>query len=102
MNTRIETDDLRKDVAAVRRDLDALASKLGQIAASETAGLVAELRGQVDRLIARGESAVNTAGEKAGDAAARLETAVERNPITAIAIAIGVGYVLGCISHRGR
>jgi len=101
MNTKTETaDELRAELVAVRRDIEALAGTVGKIASSETASAVAELRKQVDAMMARGNAAVHAAGAKAGEATARFEASVERNPLTAVAIAVAAGYLLALLSRR--
>ncbi|MGE0744662.1 MAG: hypothetical protein AB7K86_05415 [Rhodospirillales bacterium] len=101
MNARTESaEELREELAAVRRDIEALAGTVGKMAATETAGAVAELRKQVDGLMARGNAAAQAAGAKAGEATARLEATVERNPLTAVAIALAAGYLMAILSRR--
>jgi len=101
MNTRIESaDELREELAAVRRDIEALAGTVGKIASTETAGAVAELRKQVDAMMARGTAAAHAAGAKAGEATARLEASVERNPLTAVVIAVAAGFLIALLSRR--
>jgi ElaB/YqjD/DUF883 family membrane-anchored ribosome-binding protein len=60
-------------------------------------GVVEKLAGQLGRT---GHHQVQRAQDAAGEALASVETAVRRDPLTAVGIAAGIGLLLGIIIRR--
>ena len=94
-NVEDATGDLTADFAALRRDVARLAETIGDLALHQTqsAGLRAsEAVGEArDRI-------TNAAAEAQGQlrsASGEIEASIERNPLTAVLIAFGVGMSLG-------
>jgi ElaB/YqjD/DUF883 family membrane-anchored ribosome-binding protein len=73
-----DADDLANQIDAIRADLQNLTSTVGRIA-----------KGQVNR--AQGK-AMETANE--------AEEAIRRNPLQAVAIAAGLGFLFGVFTRR--
>lgn len=79
--------------AGVAEGQDRVQSEIEELAARAAA-----IRDQLD---AGGRRMAHDASEQAGVYARELEAAINRNPITSILVALGVGFVIG-ISSRGR
>jgi ElaB/YqjD/DUF883 family membrane-anchored ribosome-binding protein len=73
-----DADDLANQVDAIRADLQSLSSTVTRIA-----------KGQVNR-----------AQDKAMETAHEAEEAIRRNPLQAIAIAAGLGFLFGVFTRR--
>ena len=73
-----EADDLANQVDAIRADLQNLTSTVGRIA-----------KGQMNR-----------AQDKAMETAYEAEEAIRRNPLQAVAIAAGLGFLFGVFTRR--
>ena len=71
-------DELTDEIEAIRADIKNLSSTVGRIAN--------------DRL--------NTAQASAMESAKEAEDAIRRNPLQAVAIAIGVGFLFGVLTRR--
>ncbi len=67
--------------------------ELGEIA-KESAGE------RVDELRQRGEQALNAGRERAGEAKGDLERSIAEQPLKSVAIALGVGVLLGLMARR--
>lgn len=96
----VTTDDLLEDLKAVVRDAEALLRA--------TEGQVGE---KIAEARARAEESLGSARERLGVAAADLGTRarsaahstdgyVKENPWTAVAVAVGVGFLLGSLNRR--
>jgi ElaB/YqjD/DUF883 family membrane-anchored ribosome-binding protein len=73
-----DADELANQIDAIRADLQNLTSTVGRIA-----------KGQVNR-----------AQDKAMETANEAEEAIRRNPLQAVAIAAGLGFLFGVFTRR--
>ena len=106
--------DVRDDLAAVRNDLARLADTVSNMvsgqsrAASRAArnnaqGMMDQARGQfyarANDVSKMGNMFASEARDRLHNANVEIESRIERNPITAVLIAAGVGLVLGLMSR---
>ena len=73
-----EAQELAIQIDAIRADLQNLSSTVGRIANKQ----------------------INRAQDKAVDAANEAEAAIRRNPLSAVAIAVGLGFLFGVFTRR--
>ncbi|HET9572658.1 MAG TPA: hypothetical protein VIF40_20205 [Methylosinus sp.] len=73
-----EAQELANQIDAIRADLQNLSSTVGRIANKQ----------------------INRAQDKAVDAANEAEAAIRRNPLSAVAIAVGLGFLFGVFTRR--
>jgi ElaB/YqjD/DUF883 family membrane-anchored ribosome-binding protein len=73
-----DAEDLANQIEAIRADLQNLTSTVGRIAGKQ----------------------VNRAQDKAVDTAREAEEAIRRNPLQAVAIAVGLGFLFGVFTRR--
>ena len=73
-----DADDLAKQIDAIRADLQKLTSTVGGIASK----------------------GLDRAQDKAMATAADAEEAIRRNPLQAVAIAVGLGFLFGVFTRR--
>ena len=73
-----EAEDLANQIDAIRVDLQNLTSTVGRIASKQ----------------------VNRAQDRAKETAYEAEEAIRRNPLSAIAIAVGLGFLFGVFTRR--
>jgi ElaB/YqjD/DUF883 family membrane-anchored ribosome-binding protein len=71
-------DELAEEIEAIRADIQNLTSTVGRIANEK----------------------LNTAQASAMESAKEAEDAIRRNPLQAVAIAIGVGFLFGVLTRR--
>jgi ElaB/YqjD/DUF883 family membrane-anchored ribosome-binding protein len=97
------THDVQQDLQALREDLGALAeevtglmSSTGNQALDEVKDRVRRIRSGLDDVMsnasARGRDALHDAGENLG---AALEEHIKERPLTTLALAVGLGFILG-------
>jgi ElaB/YqjD/DUF883 family membrane-anchored ribosome-binding protein len=106
--------DFQKDIEALRADISALTDTVGKLATEAVKAQKAFGGGM--KSAAKGASKVGEefweetqqlgadAAEAASDAAqagvASLEGQIRRNPMSAVLIALGVGFVVGILGHK--
>ena len=73
-----DAEDLANQIDAIRVDLQNLTSTVGRIASKQ----------------------VNRAQDRAKETAYEAEEAIRRNPMSAIAIAVGLGFLFGVFTRR--
>jgi ElaB/YqjD/DUF883 family membrane-anchored ribosome-binding protein len=73
-----DAEDLAKQIDAIRADVQNLTSTVSRIAGKQ----------------------INRAQDKALEAAQDAEEAIKRNPIQAVAIAVGLGFLFGILTRR--
>lgn len=76
--TSRDADDLANQIDAIRADIQSLSSTVGRIANKQ----------------------INRAQDKALETANEAEEAIRRNPLSAVAIAVGLGFLFGVFTRR--
>ncbi|PSJ63421.1 DUF883 family protein [Kumtagia ephedrae] len=92
--------DLEADIRQLRQDIAKLAEQLtktGQHSYGTARRAAAE---GAEQLRAQGEAAIQNLKSNARDLEDQLTTTVREKPITSLAIAAGVGYLLALLSRR--
>ncbi|WP_158266736.1 DUF883 family protein [Alsobacter soli] len=102
--------DVRDDLAAVRNDLARLADTVSNMVSGQSRaarnnaqGMMDQARGQfyarANDVSKMGNMFASEARDRLHNANVEIESRIERNPITAVLIAAGVGLVLGLMSR---
>jgi len=78
MATAKETEDLNAQIEAIRADMQNLTSTVSRIAGKQ----------------------MSRAQDKAKETAQEAEDAIKRNPLQAVAIAAGLGFLFGVFTRR--
>jgi ElaB/YqjD/DUF883 family membrane-anchored ribosome-binding protein len=98
-------DRLRNDITAINTSV----SNLAKAGVSEGRERVVEQLDELaqrtnelgEEITARGRRAARQAGDQASAVTRDLEDAINRNPLTAMLVALGLGFIIGMTS-RGR
>ena len=77
-STSSSAGDLNEQIEAIRADIQSLTHTVGRIANTQ----------------------INRAHDKAMETAAEAEEAIKRNPLSAVAIAVGLGFLFGVFTRR--
>jgi len=78
LNVRADEGDLSTELEAIRADIESLTSTVSRIATKQ----------------------LNRAQDKALDAANQAEEAIRQNPLSAVAIAVGLGFLFSVFTRR--
>ena len=92
--------DLNSDLAALRADIARLSDTIAGLVRAQADQASAAMRGAVGDARDQLSRAAADAQDSARNAAVDLERRIERNPLTAVLIAAGIGMALGMMSRR--
>jgi ElaB/YqjD/DUF883 family membrane-anchored ribosome-binding protein len=106
-----ESKELSKQVENLRNDLAELAKTVRSLAQEGSASAQRGVRETADKLTRRGQELADdarTAGQQAVEHGSEIvkekygefETTVRRHPTTAVAVALGLGYLAGLLSRN--
>jgi ElaB/YqjD/DUF883 family membrane-anchored ribosome-binding protein len=94
--------DLASDLAALRDDIARLSDAVTGLVRTQTDAAGAALKGAVGEAREHLSQAASQAQDGALGAVADLERRIEKNPLTAVLIAAGVGMVFGMMNRSRR
>lgn len=98
--TARDTDDLMKEVAALREDFGALTKELKALASAETEALSSKAADRVVALKATGERRLEEANALAAKAAEEASGFVKTHPAASVAASAALGFVVGALTSR--
>ena len=93
------TEELRENLAELRKDFKELISTVERLAASQADGAASHLRDGLRNYTDRGEELLGQARDHAERVYDDLHETVERNPLTALMIALGLGFLIGILTR---
>lgn len=93
-------DDLQKELKALRADLSSLVSTVKEIGTTQAENLASQVKGAVGELGSRIRITADEARERGEVAAHEVEQMIGRHPLTAVMVAMGVGFIVGAITRR--
>lgn len=91
---------LQAQIEQLKEDIASIAATLGNIGTATVQNATQTARKTYASAYAQGEDALDELKNKAQDAEAQLTEAVRERPLTALATALGIGYVLAKLSRR--
>jgi len=92
--------DLEADIRQLREDIATLRDQIAKTGQHSYGAARRAASEGVDQLRAQGEAAIEGLRSNARDMEDQLAATVREKPITALAIAAGVGYFLALLSRR--
>ncbi len=92
--------DLEADIRQLREDINKLTEQLAKTGQHSYGAARRAASEGVEQLRAQGEAAMEGLKSNARDIEDQLTTTVREKPITALAVAMGVGYFLALLSRR--
>jgi ElaB/YqjD/DUF883 family membrane-anchored ribosome-binding protein len=95
----ISTEDLRENLIELRKDFKALLSTVERLAASQSEEVTSQIRDGLKTYAEKGEAIFGKASEQAERVYGDLHDTVERNPLSAMMIALGLGFVIGILTR---
>tara|TARA_R110002020_G_scaffold395445_2_gene605483 strand:+ start:1898 stop:2254 length:357 start_codon:yes stop_codon:yes gene_type:complete len=96
-----KTDDISRDIDALRADLASLTDTVKTLLGEEADALKERLHTRADRMARQGREYRDAAYDEMKSYEEEAEAAIHRNPFTAVLVALGFGLFLGFLS-RGR
>lgn len=95
-----KTDDVQRDLEALRSDLASLTDTVRTLVGEEAGAFRERLEARADRMARQGREYRDAAYSEMKSYEAEAEAAIHRNPFTAVLVALGFGLFLGFLSRR--
>ncbi len=93
-------DELKAQLDATRRDMQILAAMVRDRASARALSARDEVMGKVDELSAEAQAMIGAAQQETMRLADEASDTVRRNPLAAVGIAFGLGWLIGKMSRR--
>lgn len=93
-------DDLRENLVELRKDFKTLLTTVERLAESQAQDVTNQLREGLKAYADKGEALYGTASKQAERVFGELHESVERNPMSAMLIALGLGYLIGVMTRK--
>ncbi|MFP4326401.1 MAG: YqjD family protein [Paracoccaceae bacterium] len=95
-----DTAELSRQIETLKKDMGALTQTLGEIARDRRDELSSEARQRLDKAMHDAEAQARAAGARAARLGEDAHDMVARQPGTALAIAAGLGFLVGFLGAR--
>lgn len=92
-------EDLRDNLVELRKDFKALLTTVERLAESQAQDVSNQVREGLKTYADKGEALYGSASKKAERVYGELHESVERNPMSAMMIALGLGYLIGVMTR---
>jgi ElaB/YqjD/DUF883 family membrane-anchored ribosome-binding protein len=92
-------EELREQLMDLRNDFKDLMGTVEKLAKNQADGVASHLRDGLQDYVERGEEVLGQARERAEHLYEDLHETVERNPLTALLIALGLGFLIGLLTR---
>jgi ElaB/YqjD/DUF883 family membrane-anchored ribosome-binding protein len=102
------TEDVQQDLQALREDLGTLAEEVASLMSSTGNQALDEVKDRIRRIRSSLDDVMSDAGARGRDAlrdvsenvSAAIEEHVKERPLTTLALAVGLGFILGATWRR--
>ncbi|MDB5613156.1 MAG: hypothetical protein JWQ22_809 [Devosia sp.] len=98
-STKAREAQLEDQVSQLQSDLKAIAATLARLSNDKVNEAKAVANNQVNNLQRQAEHVVEDVQERASDIEQQLKATIREKPLTAVASAIGIGFVLALLSR---
>jgi len=99
-NSRAKEQQLEDQVTQLQNDIKAIASTLARLSNEKVAEARDVARSEVKNLQQQSQHVIDDVQEQAGALEQQLKDTIREKPLTAVATAIGIGFVLALLSRR--
>lgn len=93
-------EQLEAQIAQLQSDLKGIAATLAKISGDKVSEVRDIAEGEVRHLRRQGQHVIDDVQEQAGAMEQQLKDTIREKPITAVAAAVGIGYILALLSRR--
>lgn len=101
-NTEKVADDLAKQIDEIRDQINEIKKIVGSAGASSAAQIKAQAKEKLSQFSDITEEELRVLREKADDAGERIISGVRQQPLAAVGIAAGVGFLLALMLRNGK
>jgi ElaB/YqjD/DUF883 family membrane-anchored ribosome-binding protein len=96
------TQDFAADLSALREDITKLTLSVTELVRAQASTTADSMFGAVDNARKKITDKASDAQDRVSEISADIESTIERNPLTAIFVAIGAGILIGLLSRSRK
>ncbi|HEY4203020.1 MAG TPA: DNA gyrase subunit B [Devosiaceae bacterium] len=93
-------EQLEAQIARLQDDIKSIATTLSRLSGEKVAEARDTAKGEYRHLMQQGKDAIGAVGDQASDLETQLKDTIREKPLTAVAGAIGIGFLLAILSRR--
>jgi ElaB/YqjD/DUF883 family membrane-anchored ribosome-binding protein len=97
-----ETRDFSEDLVALRDDMAKLTTSVAELLRNQASTAASNVGSAIDQARQKVTESAGDAQTRMRSAASDLETTIERNPLTAILVALVAGLMVGLFTRSGK
>lgn len=98
--SRQSEENLEAQVARLQDDIKAIGASLAKLTDEKVGEARSQAKSQYKSLVKSGQSVVDDLGEQVGAYETQLVDAIREKPLTAVASAMGIGFLIALLSRR--
>lgn len=98
----VEAKDIEAELAQLRKDISSLTHTVSAFGATKAGKIAANAAGKKDELDANGAQLLDDAQEHISNFENEIKEHIRQNPLQAVGIAAGVGFVVAALSRLGQ
>jgi ElaB/YqjD/DUF883 family membrane-anchored ribosome-binding protein len=99
-NTRTREDQLEEQISRLQDDLKAVTATLARLSGEKVAEARQSAKSEYRHLVQSGQNVIDDVSDQAGALEKQIKDTIREKPLTAVAGAIGVGFLLALLSRR--
>lgn len=96
---KVDADSIEGQVAQLQQDLKSITTTLGRMGHTAGDELKSTARARADDVVARGQSAIESAQDEFGAFERQIKDTIREKPLTAVAGAIALGFLIAVITR---
>jgi ElaB/YqjD/DUF883 family membrane-anchored ribosome-binding protein len=93
-------DQLEEQIAQLQTDLKAIAATLTKLSSEKVNEARETAKGEAHNIQRQGQHVIDEVQDQAGAMEKQLKDTIREKPLTAVASAIGIGYILALLSRH--
>ena len=91
---------LEQQIAQLQNDLKGIAATLAKLSSDKVNEAKELAKGEAQNLQLKGQNMLEDVQDQAGELEQQLKNRIREKPLTAVASAVGVGFILALLSRR--
>jgi len=99
-NSRTREEHLEDQIARLQEDLKAITASIARISNDKVTGARQTAKSEYKQLVQSGQNVIDDVGDQASALEKQLKDTIREKPLTAVAGAIGIGFLFALLSRR--
>lgn len=98
--SKVKEQDLENQISQLQNDIKGIAATLARLSSDKVSEVKDAAKSEALHLQRQGQNVIEEVQDQAGELEQQLKDKIREKPLTAVASAIGIGFVLALLSRR--